>query len=130
MRVLFVDDEAIIREGLHSLIDWQAAGFEECLEAPTAMEAIGIIDQNPPDLVITDVFMPEMSGIEFAKRIKESHPRIRFVILTGYEKFEYAKEAVALGISSYLSSRCCLRKCRRQWRQSSMRLPMSSIIRF
>ncbi|MBJ6362677.1 response regulator [Paenibacillus sp. GCM10012307] len=102
MRVLFVDDEAIIREGLHSLIDWQKAGFIECLDAPNAIDAIEMIEKNPPDLIITDIFMPEMSGIEFAKRIKQSHPGIRFIILTGYEKFEYAKEAVSLGISSYL----------------------------
>ncbi|WP_270170736.1 response regulator [Paenibacillus sp. SYP-B4298] len=102
MRVMFVDDEPIIREGLHSLIDWRDAGFDECLEAPNAIAAMELMKASPPDLVITDIFMPEMSGIDFARQAKTEFPSIRFIILTGYEKFEYAREAVAIGISSYL----------------------------
>lgn len=102
MRVMFVDDEPIIREGLHSLIDWREAGFDECLEAPNAIAAMELMKATPPDLVITDIFMPEMSGIDFARQAKSEFPSIRFIILTGYEKFEYAREAVAIGISSYL----------------------------
>ena len=68
MRILFVDDEAIIREGLLTLIEWDKIGFDKLLEAVDAFQAMEIIEQSPPDVIITDIFMPEMSGIEWADR--------------------------------------------------------------
>lgn len=102
MRVLIVDDEVFIRDGLCTLIDWGAAGFDEVLDAKNAMEALDKIEQALPDLILTDIFMPEMSGLEFAKIVREKYPFIRFVILTGYEKFEYAKQAIEIGVAKYL----------------------------
>jgi two-component system response regulator YesN len=102
MRVLIVDDEVIIREGLRSHIDWAAVGFAEIMEVENALKALEIIELTPPDLIITDIFMPEMSGLEFAKTVRGKYPEIRFVILTGYEKFEYAKEAIEIGVHKYL----------------------------
>jgi YesN/AraC family two-component response regulator len=102
MRVLIVDDEALIRDGLRSLIDWADAGFDRVDDAKNAVEAMERIEQAAPDLVITDIFMPEMSGLEFVRTVRGRRPDIRFIILTGYEKFEYAKEAVELGVVKYL----------------------------
>ncbi|NRF96130.1 response regulator [Paenibacillus frigoriresistens] len=102
MKVLVVDDEAIIIEGLKVHIDWQAAGFHEWTDASNAKEAMEIIAHDQPDLIITDIFMPEMSGIDFAKLVRVKYPQIRFIILTGYEKFEYAKEAIEIGVLKYL----------------------------
>lgn len=102
MRVLIVDDELFIRGGLRTLIDWQEAGFDEVMDAKNAMEAINIIERARPDLILTDIFMPEMSGLDFAKKIRVQYPSIRFVILTGYEKFEYAREAIEIGVAKYL----------------------------
>lgn len=102
MRVLIVDDEVFIRDGLRTLIDWSESGFDEVWDAKNAKEAIEMIEQMQPDLVLTDIFMPGMSGLDFAKRIRSQYPHIRFVILTGYEKFEYAKEAVEIGVAKYL----------------------------
>lgn len=102
MRVMIVDDEAVIRDGLRTFIDWEAAGFDEVVDAKNAMEAMEKMERNLPDLIITDIFMPEMSGLDFAKKIRERYPSIRFVILTGYEKFEYAKEAIEIGVAKYM----------------------------
>lgn len=102
MRVLIVDDEVFIRDGLRTLIDWGAAGFDEVMDAKNAMEAMEKIELAMPDLILTDIFMPEMSGLDFAKKMRGKYPSIRFVILTGYEKFEYAKEAIEIGVAKYL----------------------------
>ena len=102
MRVMIVDDEAVIRDGLRALIDWNEVGFDEVADAKNAMEAMEMVERHVPDLIITDIFMPEMSGLDFAKKIRERYPSIRFVILTGYEKFEYAKEAIEIGVAKYL----------------------------
>ncbi|MGG6312117.1 response regulator [Paenibacillus macerans] len=102
MRVLIVDDEEIIREGLRTLISWSDAGFEQCVEAENGKHALEVIGESVPDLIITDIFMPEMSGIEFAQQVKEEYPSVRFIILTGYEKFEYAKQAVDLGVDKFM----------------------------
>jgi len=99
---MIVDDEAVIREGLRGLIDWAASGFDEVAEASNAREALEKIEESPPDLIITDIFMPQMSGLEFARLVRSRRPSIRFIILTGYEKFEYAKEAISVGVASYL----------------------------
>ncbi|WP_123041478.1 response regulator [Cohnella candidum] len=102
MRVMIVDDEAVIRDGLRALINWRASGFEEVVDAKNAMEAMEKMERYLPDLIITDIFMPEMSGLDFAKKVRERYPFIRFVILTGYEKFEYAKEAIEIGVAKYM----------------------------
>jgi YesN/AraC family two-component response regulator len=102
MKVLIVDDEAIIREGMRSMISWEEAGFTELLEAADAHEALELIEARRPDLIITDIFMPEMSGIEFAEKVKDKYPSIQIIILTGYEKFEYAKEAIRIGVAQYM----------------------------
>jgi two-component system response regulator YesN len=102
MRVLFVDDEAIIREGLRCIIPWIEIGFDELVEATNAIEALDIIAKQPPELIITDIFMPEMSGIEFSELVREQYPSTRIIILTGYEKFEYAQEAVRIGVAQYM----------------------------
>jgi two-component system response regulator YesN len=102
MRVLIVDDEVVIRDGLRTLIDWSEAGFNEVLDARNASDAIKIIEYKKPEVVLTDIFMPGMSGLDFAKTIRDQYPDIRFVILSGYEKFEYAKRAVEIGVAKYL----------------------------
>lgn len=102
MRVMFVDDESIIREGLRTIISWEKAGFTELMEAPDAMTALDDIRAARPELIIADIFMPEMSGIEFARRVRREFPSIRIILLTGYEKFEYAREAVEIGVAKYL----------------------------
>lgn len=74
MKVLIVDDEIFIRDGLRTLIDWSEAGFDEVLDAKNAVEANSIIEEGPPDLIVTDIFMPGISGLDFAKKFAVSIP--------------------------------------------------------
>lgn len=102
MKILFVDDEKIIREGISMLIDWKKIGCEELRIASSAKQAISIIEDYEVDLIITDIYMQEMSGIEFAKYIRKYKPSIKVIILSAYESFDYAREAIEAGVIKYL----------------------------
>lgn len=100
--VLIVDDEPIVREGLAYIIDWQAAGFEIIGSASDGLEGIEMIRKYQPDVVLTDVQMPEMDGIEMVRYACSHGLRREFIILSGYSDFSYAKEAISLGVADYL----------------------------
>lgn len=100
--VLIVDDEPIVREGLAYIIDWQAAGFEIIASASDGLEGIEMIKKYQPDVVLTDVQMPEMNGIEMVRYACDNGLRREFIILSGYSDFTYAKEAISLGVAQYL----------------------------
>ena len=100
--VLIVDDEPVVREGLAYIIDWQAAGFEIIGSASNGLEGLEKIKEFLPDVVLTDVKMPEMDGIEMVRFACENGLRREFIILSGYSDFSYAKEAISLGVSDYL----------------------------
>ncbi|WP_162012675.1 response regulator transcription factor [Streptococcus sp. S784/96/1] len=102
-KVVIIDDEEIIREGLNYLIDWEAYGFTVVAKASNGNTGFLTIKEHTPDLVITDIRMPEMSGLEMIQKAKEEvdHP-FQAVVLSGYSEFEYAQRAVSLGCMSYL----------------------------
>lgn len=102
MQVMFIDDERIIREGLKTMIAWDELGFDRLTEARSAQLALEQFDRDPPDLIITDIVMPEMTGIEFVRRVRQKEKDTHIIILTGYEKFEYAREAIQLDVAKYL----------------------------
>lgn len=102
MKLVIVDDEVLIRELLKVCINWEELGVEIVGEASDALEAIELVDSVMPDIVLTDVCMPFMDGIELGKCIIEKYPNIRIVILTGYDEFEYAKRSIKVGISDFL----------------------------
>lgn len=102
LRVFLVDDEKIIREGMKKLLNWQEDGFEICGEAANGKEALDRIRQTRPDIVITDLRMPGMDGLELVKILAERMRNIKVIVLTGYDEFEYAKEAVRSGVFDYL----------------------------
>lgn len=103
IQVLIVDDEKSIREGLKYLIDWEESGYEVCAVARNGVEALEIIRNQTINLVITDIRMPIMNGLELIKAVKEEiQAPIEFIILSGYEEFEYAKQAILLGARGYL----------------------------
>lgn len=103
IRVLIVDDEPFIRQGLKLLIDWEKHGCEVMGEASNGKEAIDIVENNTVDLIITDIKMPEINGIELIKKIKESnHSNIKFIVLSGFYEFEYAKSAIKYGVKDYI----------------------------
>lgn len=101
-RVLIVDDDRIIRRGLVTTIPWEEHGFKLVGEAGDGEQALELIDAVQPQIVVSDIRMPFMDGLAMAEQIKKSHPDIRFIFLTGYEDFNYAKEALKLGAVDYL----------------------------
>ncbi|MCM1246062.1 MAG: response regulator [Roseburia sp.] len=102
MKVFLVEDEFIVREGIKNNIDWQANGFEFCGEASDGELAFPMIKKERPDIVITDIRMPFMDGLELSRLIKKEFPNTRIMILSGYEEFEYAKTAIQIGVEEYL----------------------------
>ena len=101
-KVLIVDDEFPARELLKMAIDWEKAGYEITGEAKNGQEAYRCYQEEKPDLIITDIQMPVMDGIELIRKIKEEDPEQRFVILSCHESFQYAQMAIKLGVSDYL----------------------------
>lgn len=103
LKIFLVEDEFIVREGIKNKIDWNSHGYEFCGEASDGELAFPMIQKLKPDIVITDIKMPFMDGLTLSKLIKKEFPWMEIIILTGHEKFEYAKEAIKLGIAEYLS---------------------------
>ena len=102
LRVLLVDDEIMIREGFKRLFDWEAHGCEVIGEAADGMEALGQIDTLLPDIVIMDINIPIMSGLKVIQMSRIKHPKIAFVIVSGYDDFSYCQQALRLQITDYI----------------------------
>lgn len=102
MNILFVDDEKIIREGMAAIIDWHCIGCERLVMAENGSRALEIMETETFDLVITDIYMQKMSGIELARKIKARWPNVKVIILSAYEDFSYAREAIEAGVFKYL----------------------------
>lgn len=101
-KLLLIDDEENIRNLIKMLLDWENIGFTIVGEASSGQEGLYIAEDTHPDLIITDIRMPYMDGIEFASLIKEHHPEIKIIILTAYEEFEYVQQALKKGVSDFL----------------------------
>ena len=103
IRVLLVDDEPYTRKGISALIDWEAEGYCIVGEASNGISAIELLKQNHYDLIITDIKMPEMDGIEFITYVKNNRlSNARFLIVSGYYDFQYAKTAIRCGCCDYI----------------------------
>jgi two-component system response regulator YesN len=101
-KIMIVDDEIIIRRGIITSIDWAKYDIEIVEEAKNGQDALDKLANNPVDVVLTDIRMPVMSGIELATRIKQHYPDIEIVVFSGYEDFQYAKQAMRIGVQHYL----------------------------
>ncbi|MGN7940345.1 response regulator [Virgibacillus sp. 6R] len=102
-KVFLVDDDRFVRKGLINLIDWEGCGFEVCAEADNGEDALEYIQTNHPDLVITDIKMPVLDGLELIKQTvetKKSPPN--FIIITGYSDFKYAQRAVKYSVDDFI----------------------------
>lgn len=102
LRALLVDDEPLALEGLKLLIDWQAEGFAVCGECASAHEALEKLPLAKPDLIVTDIRMPGMNGLELLEASRKAGFEGQFVIVSGYGDFSYAKSALQLGVAGYL----------------------------
>ena len=103
LKVFLVEDEFVVREGIKKNVDWKSHGYEFCGEASDGELAYPMIQKLKPDIVITDIRMPFMDGLTLSRLIKKEMPWIEIIVLTGHEEFEYAKEAIKIGIAEYLS---------------------------
>ena len=101
-KILLVDDEEEVRTSIIKKIDWEKNGFTVIGDAENGKDALEKIEQLEPDVVLTDIRMPYMDGLELAAELRRIHPSVKVVIFSGYDDFEYAKQAIQLNIIEYI----------------------------
>lgn len=101
-RIILVDDEEEVRKSIIKKIDWENAGFKVVGDAENGQEALEKIEILEPDVVLTDIKMPYMDGLTLAAKIREKYPSIKMVIFSGFDDFEYAKQAIKLNVIEYI----------------------------
>ncbi len=101
-KIIIVDDEKLLRQGFLHMTDWAAHGFQVIGEAANGSEALQLIADTHPDIVVTDIRMPVMNGIELTRIIKEKFPAIQVIILSSYNDFDYVRETLTLGALDYV----------------------------
>lgn len=102
LKVFLVEDEVLIREGLRDKIPWEQYGFRLVGEAADGEVALPLIRKARPDVLITDIKMPFMDGLALSRIVREEFPGIKIIIISGYDDFEYAREAISVGVDQYL----------------------------
>ena len=98
LRVFLVEDESIIREMLRDTVPWAQCGYEFVGEAGDGEMALPLIRETRPDVLITDVRMPFMDGLSLSKLVLQEFPQMKVVIISGYDDFEYAQQAIGIGV--------------------------------
>ncbi|XID94076.1 response regulator [Paenibacillaceae bacterium WGS1546] len=101
-KVLIVDDELLVRANLKVMIDWNARGFEICGEAGNGIEALRLAERERPDLILSDIRMPGMDGLELSGEVARLYPRTKLVVLSNFDDFDYVKGALRNGALDYL----------------------------
>lgn len=101
-KVVLADDESIIREGVRESIDWTGLHLELCGEASDGEEALAICLEQQADILLVDINMPIMNGIEVVRKLKKSHAKCKVVIISGHDEFNYAQDAIRLGVTEYI----------------------------
>lgn len=103
IKVFLVEDEIVMRSGIRNIIPWEREGFSFAGEAGDGELAYPAILKARPDILITDIRMPFMDGLELSERVKRELPDIRIILISGYSDFAYAKEAIRIGVTDYLT---------------------------
>lgn len=101
-KIVIVDDEFLMRQGLKHMVDWESKGFQVVGEAANGKEALAVIEQQKPHIILSDMVMPLINGVDFTFIVKEKYPDIQIIILSGYDDFEYVKNAMKNGASDYI----------------------------
>src|SRR5215212_792816 len=101
-KVFLVEDEIVTREGIRDTVDWAAAGYQFCGEAPDGEIALPLIYERRPETVITDIKMPFMDGLQLCRILRDTLPATKIIILSGHDEFKYAQEAIQIGVTEYL----------------------------
>ena len=102
IKVFLADDEIVIREGIRNSFPWQETEYQLVGEAPDGEIALSMIRDTKPDILVTDIRMPFMDGLALCRIVRQQMPWIGIVILSGYDEFEYARQAIQLGVKEYL----------------------------
>ena len=105
-KLLIVDDEDFEREGMAQMIDWQQYDIEMAGTAWNGVEALEKIEALRPDMILTDIKMPVMNGIELIQRVRERHPEIEFAVLSGFGEYEFTSQAMEQGVRHYILKPC------------------------
>jgi len=103
IKVFLVEDEIVVREGIKKNIDWEGHGYDFCGDERDGELAFPRIQKLKPDILITDIKMPFMDGIELSRLVKKELPDTEIILLTGYKDFSYAKEGIDIGVAQYLT---------------------------
>ena len=101
-RIMLVDDEEEVRKAMIRKMDWESLGFTVVGDAENGQDALEKVELLEPDVVMTDIRMPYMDGLTLAARIREKYPSTKILIFSGYDDFEYAKQAIKLGVTEYI----------------------------
>ena len=99
---IIIDDDAIIRKGLKSIVDWEELGFSIEGEAQDGNDGIELARLIDPDLILTDIKMPAVDGLEMINEIRKFNAKVKIIIITAFRNFEYAKRALPLGVIDLL----------------------------
>ena len=102
-KIMLADDEGIVRESLKFIVDKEFPGQFETFEAKTGRRVIELADEVRPDIAFMDIRMPGINGIDAMKEIRTTNPNIVFVVISAYDKFDYAKQALNLGVIDYIN---------------------------
>lgn len=102
MKVMLVDDELLVRLGIKSLIDWEKHGFEFIGDAPDGEKALELMERQIPDILLTDIVMPRMDGLELIEIVKKRYPQTLAIVLSSHNEFDYVRKAMKLGVEDYL----------------------------
>ena len=106
LKVFLAEDETLIREGLRDNIPWEQYGYRFVGEAADGEMALPLIRKTKPDVLITDIKMPFMDGLSLSRIVREELPRTKIIIISGYDDFEYAREAISIGVDRVSAETC------------------------
>ncbi len=101
-KVLIVDDEPLVRRGIKALVDFDGLNISSILEATNGEEALEKFKNELPDIVLADINMPKMNGLDFAEEAKKIKPSSKIALITGYDYFDYALQAIKIGVDDYI----------------------------
>ena len=102
LKLMIVDDEYLIRQYIRNCIDWKKLGYRIVGEFESAASALRAAKETRPDVVLTDICMPEIDGLSFTEKIKECLPDVKVIVVTGHDDFAYAQRGIQVGLDNYL----------------------------
>ncbi|MCI1773654.1 MAG: response regulator transcription factor [Paenibacillus lautus] len=101
-KILIVDDEMLVRQGIKHLLDWEQEGYRIVGEASNGLEALNLIDEVSPHVILTDIVMPVMGGEKLVKVVKEKYPYIEIIVLSSFSEFDYVRSTFQSGVADYI----------------------------